>query len=436
MLSFSYRFGSRIGELGMLAVQHELRSVVSTHLLSRPAGRGATPAPGIALSLATSDVNRLASAVAIGVFPVGQLAAIAFAGAVLLAIWWPLGLAVLLGAPAILWLADRLGGGLRRRSEGEQDAAAAAAGEAADLMSGYRVIKGIHAETEASHRYRRASRTALERTLRARRAEGLFAGGMDLAAGLFVAAVTLTAGLLALHGLIGIAELITVVGLTQFLLSPLQSLGRNVGTLWASTNASAGRLLALLRETHDDADDSPDRADDSGHGDSVVRELDAGELVTVAADAHDVRRLLHALRRAHPDALIVPHGAHLFAGSVHDNVALPGTAAPHVEAALRSAGCGELQEVLPEGWATPVGEGGAGLSGGQRQRVALARALAQDAPLLVLHEPTTAVDAVTEAAIAEELRRARTRHRTVVISRSPAFRNVADRAVTWPGAGE
>jgi len=435
LLSFSWRFGSRLAELGTLVVQHQLRSMVSAHLLTRAPSRGASAAPGVALSLATSDVSRLSSAVAIGVYPVGQLAAVVFGGTVLLVISWPLGLAVLLGAPAVLWLTDRTGGSLRRRSGDEQEAAAAAAGEAADLMSGYRVLKGVHAEAEAGRRYRRASGVALESTLRARRAEGLFVGTMDLTTGLFVTAITVAAGILAVRGAIGIVELVTVVGLTQFLLEPLQSLARNAGTLWASANASAARLLELLREEPGPARGAGDDAVGPAGpvAESLVAELaqdvPGGELVAVAADARTARGLLDTIRGARLDALVVPHEAHLFAGTVRENVALPGADADRVAAALDAAGCGELAEILPDGWDTPVGEGGASLSGGQRQRVALARALATDAPLLVLHDPTTAVDAVTEAAIADGLRRVRAGRRTVILTRSPALLQVADRVV-------
>lgn len=442
LLSFSWRFGSRLAELGTLVVQHQLRSMVSAHLLTRAPSRGASAAPGVALSLATSDVSRLSSAVAIGVYPVGQLAAVVFGGTVLLVISWPLGLAVLLGAPVVLWLTDRTGGSLRRRSGDEQEAAAAAAGEAADLMSGYRVLKGVHAEVEAGRRYRRASGVALESTLRARRAEGLFVGTMDLTTGLFVTAITVAAGILAVRGAIGIVELVTVVGLTQFLLEPLQSLARNAGTLWASANASAARLLELLREDPGPAQGAGDDAVGPAGpvAENLVAELaqdvPGGELVAVAADARTARALLDTIRGARLDALVVPHEAHLFAGTVRENVALPGADADRVAAALDAAGCGELAEILPDGWDTPVGEGGASLSGGQRQRVALARALATDAPLLVLHDPTTAVDAVTEAAIADGLRRVRAGRRTVIFTRSPALLQVADRVVTVaPGDG-
>ena len=73
--------------------------------------------------------------------------------------------------------------------------------------------------------------------------------------------------------------------------------------------------------------------------------------------------------------------------------------------AARAAGAHEFIARLPHGYATPVGERGMQLSGGERQRVALARAFLKDAPLLILDEPTSSVDAQTEAAILEAMER-------------------------------
>lgn len=474
MLSFSWRFGSRIGELGMLAVQHRLRSTITEHLLRATPGHAPAVPPGVALSLATSDVNRLSHAVMIGIYPVGQFAAVLFGGAILLSLSWPLGLAMLLGAPLLLWVTDRAGGSLRRRSGAEQESAATAAGQAADLMAGYRVIRGIGAEKEASVRYRGASRAALSSTLHARRAEGTFTGAMDLVTGLFLTAIAVAAALLALAGQLGLGELITVIGLTQFLIAPLQNVAKTAGTLWASGTASADRLLTLLRadapagaqpEVADPTATSANSATESSAAGALPRaaapttaergaisagpaagsaadpatgirahdllvSIEAGEIVAVAADGITAEALLVALRRTRPSALIVPHAAHLFAGTVLENVALPLVKQHRVQAALLAAGCDELAEVLPHGHDTHVGENGTALSGGQRQRVALARALAQDAPVLVLHDPTTAVDAVTEQAIAGRLRGMRGSQRTLLITRSPALLAIADRVET------
>jgi putative ABC transport system ATP-binding protein len=100
---------------------------------------------------------------------------------------------------------------------------------------------------------------------------------------------------------------------------------------------------------------------------------------------------------------------------------------------LAAAGADEAVEALPGGLDAPVGERGRRLSGGQRQRIALARALAADAPVLVLHEPTTAVDTVTEARIAAGVRELRAGRTTLVIASSPALLAVCDRVLVLQG---
>lgn len=425
LLSFSWRFGSRLAELGMLAVQHRLRITVASHLLGRSPRPGRpSEQPGVALSIATSDANRLAEAVEIGVYPVGQLAAVLFGGAVLVTVSWPLGLVVLIGAPALLWVTERGGRRLRDRSGEEQEAAAAASGRAADLMSGYRVIRGIGAEAEASRRYRRASRAALTDTMRARRAEGVFGGAMSIVTGLFLTGVAVAAALLTLSGGLGLGEFIAVVGLAQFLLEPLRALSLYTGAWWASATASAARVLDVLRDAEPidgAAPQSPARPE--------TPDVRSGEFVVVACDGDRATEVVAALRARHPEALHAPHAAHLFTGTVAENVTPSDRDAAPLSAALRAAACDELATVLPDGLDSRVGENGTALSGGQRQRVALARALAHDPELLVLHDPTTAVDAVTEARIAERVLEMRRHRSTVVVTRAPAFAAIADRVI-------
>ena len=106
-----------------------------------------------------------------------------------------------------------------------------------------------------------------------------------------------------------------------------------------------------------------------------------------------------------------------------------------VRTALASAGLDladpDVTATLPEGLATVVGEGGVGLSAGQARRVALARAFCRDAPLVVLDEPTAALDGATEDVVVEAVRALRAAGRTVVVvAHRPALLLVADRVVT------
>ncbi len=470
VLSFSYRFGSRIGQIGLSIAEHRLRRRVVDRLLARSSD--ACP-PGTAVTLAISDVGRVAEAVALIVFPVGQVAAIVFSAAALLALAWPIGLAVLVGAPAVLWLSDRMSTPLHRRSLLEQEAAADAAAQAADILNGYRVVRGLGAESAAVERYRRASRGALRGALRARRSEGLFLAGTGALSGLFVVAIGIAAALAAAAGSLTVGAFIAVVGLTQFLLSPLETVAQQFGTTWASATASAERLLELLRSAPEaatvDQAGGPVAGTVGGPVDGAleVRELQApgldridlrvavGRLVAVDAppaaaaaladvltgnvepSAGCVRLGEHVLARAGrpplgpplPGVLVAPHGAHLFSGSVMDNVRVDGVSRDRAMAALSAAGCDDLVTCLPDGYDSQVGERGGRLSGGQRQRVALARALAAPTSTLVLHEPTTAVDAVTEALIGRRLPGSGAGRRTVVIARSGALQSGAQLVV-------
>ena len=139
-----------------------------------------------------------------------------------------------------------------------------------------------------------------------------------------------------------------------------------------------------------------------------------------AARLDDVRR----------QVLVSDTGSSLFAGTLQDAIDPHGRLTrAQAETALRVANAEDVYDALPEGWQGQLDERGRGLFGGQWQRVVLARALAADAPILVLVEPTSAVDAHTEARIAQrvtELRRGRT---TVVCTVSPLWLHHADRVV-------
>lgn len=117
---------------------------------------------------------------------------------------------------------------------------------------------------------------------------------------------------------------------------------------------------------------------------------------------------------------VLPHRPGIFAGTVGSNVSADPAVA---EAALEVAAVSELS---PD---TQVGDGATELSGGQRQRIALARGIAAEPPVLVLLDPTTSVDAVTEALIAERLYERRRGLTTIVITSAPAFRAIADRVI-------
>nr|WP_244888763.1 thiol reductant ABC exporter subunit CydD [Streptomyces purpureus] len=128
----------------------------------------------------------------------------------------------------------------------------------------------------------------------------------------------------------------------------------------------------------------------------------------------------------------VPQRPYLFAGTIAENVRLarPDASDEEVRRALTDAGAWEFVAGLPEGAATPLGEDGAGLSAGQRQRLALARAFLADRPVLLLDEPTAALDGETEAGVVDAVRRLAAGRTVLLVVHRPALLAVADRVVT------
>lgn len=444
--SLCYRYGSRTGFYGMQQVQHRLRVDVTDRLL-HPAGMRTDRLGGAMLSTATSDVFRLAATMQLGIYPVGEFAAVVACAVALTVISWPLGLALIVGAPVMLWIMTKAGHPLQRRSQRQQALVAQATGQASDIITGYRVVKGLRAEKNAAARYDTVSGAALDGALKVRTSRALYTGSMNSVTGVFIAGLTVGAAALALSGNLTVGELISVVGLTQFLLGPLTGLPNMVGAPWATGVASAGRVLDLLRTPY--ADDRPGTA---ALPDATSVTVDgitvtAGECVGVRASGSAARELVDRLAHGHgvrlgetaatdltvddyrTRVLTAPHAADLFDGTVTENMATPGAEPSLIPGALHAAACDDILETLPRGAETRVGDGGTRLSGGQRQRVALARALAADPPVLVLHDPTTAVDSVTEHTVAERVAPFRRHRATVIVTASRTMLASCDRVV-------
>ena len=127
----------------------------------------------------------------------------------------------------------------------------------------------------------------------------------------------------------------------------------------------------------------------------------------------------------------MPQDPFLFRASFRDNIALgsPDATDAAIEAAARAAGAHGFIVAREGGYDAPLGEGGAGLSGGERQRIALARALLRNPILLVLDEPTAALDERTEESLRETFRRIGRDRIVLVVTHRPSLADDADRVV-------
>ncbi len=464
VLAFAYRFGSRFVERSTETEAHRLRLEIAGHVL-HPRGARADLLPGEIQSLATSDADLVPTVFRQLGYTIASLTAIVVVAAYLLAVDVVIGLLVLLGVPAVLALIQVVSPLVARRTAAQQERTASATGLAADLVQGLRPLKGIGGEDVALRRYRAASRTASDATIGLARSWGYLGGLTAALSTALLAAVTLVAGTAAVEGRITLGELVAIVGLTQFLAEPIGALG-DLSAQFAGSRAAAGRIAAFLATPRlvADGDDVPATGtstlaladvvvgpvrglslttrdgellavvvDDPAVGDTLLSVL-AGERVVESGVAvlggADLSRLDLAARRA--TLTVAPHHTTISEGTLRSVVDPDGSLSEGALAAvLRASAAQDVVDLHRDGLERRVRAEGTSLSGGQRQRLALARALAVDAPVLVLHDPTSAVDAVTEQVVADGVAglRRRAGRTTVVLTSSPALLQAADRVV-------
>jgi putative ABC transport system ATP-binding protein len=438
VLASSAFFGYFLGARTVRMAAHRIRLDVAARVL-HPAG-GAPGRSGELVSTAGSDADRAGQVCQVIGGGTAALAALAGGAVVLLDASVVLGLVVLGGVPLVLLSSRLLARPLVGRAEAEQESLAAATAVATDVITGLRVIKGIGAELAAAESYRAASRAALRARLAAADLNGGYVGATNVITGLFLVAVAWVGGRLALDGAISIGELVAGVGLAQFLIGPLERL-TELGAVLAGARGSARRVATVLAAAPAVAEGAgtlparPEGALRVRLPDGLAVDVAAGEHVgVVTLQAADAAALLDVLARdadapvqldgtdlrevgldeARRAVLVARHEATLFEGTVADNTGRD-------LAPLAAAAADEVVETLPEGLDSEVGERGRTLSGGQRQRIGLARALAEHPPVLVLHDPTTAVDAATEHRIAMGVSTLRAGRTTVVVASSPAL---------------
>lgn len=470
-LSLSWRFGSRFSMRAKQGTAHQVRMWLTSRAVD-PAG-GITLAPGDLLSRASSDADRVGAFAGIVARCVAALTVLVFSTVLLLRYSLLLGGIVVVGTAILLAAQNGVARLLRRRSAVEQVSQGRATALAEDLIRGLRVLKGIGAEPAAAASYARASQVAARASLSSVSSEAALSVAGTALASIYLTLIAAVGGWLALSGHLGVGELVSALGLAQFIIGPMQVVS-SANAAYARSLASAGRVAEVLaagpavreptireptiREHGSPVDiavigrlvlenvalDGRTRVDatiEAGSmtglacGDPAL----AGALVALLARERDTdggRILLDGadiaglpLQVARGAVLVSPHDAVLMPGTIEENLALLSADRATIDAAARAAFADQVTDVVAGGAGALVGDRGERLSGGQRQRIALARALAACPPVLVLPDPTTAVDAATEDKIADRVRRLRTGQTTLVITTSPAWLARCDQVV-------
>jgi ATP-binding cassette subfamily B protein/subfamily B ATP-binding cassette protein MsbA len=345
-----------------------------------------------------------------------------------------------------------------------------------EVFSAIRLVKSFARERYESERYKTFGDQVMNARIAITWQESLFSVFVGTVTLFGTALVVIVGGMHVLRGEMTVGDLTVVVAYLGSVYGPLSSIAHTTGQLQGSV-AGAKRvreMLAMEPETRD-APDAVEAQAIKGQIDFVrvgfeypdgTKVLDdisftakPGEMVAlvgltgagkttlvsliprfyrptagqVSLDGVDVGR--YRLRSLREKISIVLQEPILFAGTIGDNIRygrLDATA-EEVEAAARAAHAHEFVSRLPKGYQTEIAEAGGGLSGGERQRLSVARAILKDAPILILDEPTSSLDAISEEIVFAALRQLRANRTTIVIAHRLSTVRDADRILVLDG---
>jgi ABC-type multidrug transport system fused ATPase/permease subunit len=406
---------------------------------------------GEVVAIGTNDLSHLGQMMDVSARFAGACVSFVLVAVILLQTSVTLGLVVLIGVPLLMLGVAPILGPLQRRSAHQRHLMGGLSNTASDIVGGLRVLRGIGGEQVFHDRYVRESQTARRAGVQVAKLQSVLDALQVFLPGLFVVVVVWIGARYAVEGTISPGELVAFYGYSAFLMIPLRTATEYANKIIRARVAAARvvRVLAIdpdvLPPVHP-ADPPPAGAElrDERTGllvrpgllTAIVSEQpdESAELadrlgMTHAEVDHDVTLggvPLPALAPAEIRSRIVVSdtGAMFFSGRLGDRLDVTGGG--DVERALDTASAADILDSLPDGLDTVVAERGRSFSGGQRQRLVLARALAADPEILVLVEPTSAVDAHTEARIADRLHRHRAGRTTVVTTSSPLMLDRAD----------
>jgi ATP-binding cassette subfamily B protein/subfamily B ATP-binding cassette protein MsbA len=441
-------------------VVYTLRSQLLSHLQALPLRHHLTTPTADSIYRLDADAHCVDDLIIGGVFPIvmaGLKLGVMFS--VLFYVDLTLALLSLVVAPFLFLCLRFYSRTMVDRAERVKELESSVIERAFETLSAVAAVKSFARERHELSRFERAGDESMRARLGLTWQESAFSVVVTAITLMGTALVLIVGGLHVLGGTLTLGTLLVVIAYLAAVYDPLSAIAHSTGSLQQAA-ASARRVRGIFEITPEILDD-PDAVDasgitghvrfeDVGFGYDDARpvlegidfEVRPGELVAlvgltgagkttlaslvprffepssgrVLVDGIDAGR--YGLESLRERIALVPQHPVLFTGTIADNIRYGRLDASNesVRAAARAAQAHDFIERLSDGYEARLGEGGATLSGGERQRIGIARALLKSAPILILDEPTSAVDAISEAAIFDALRRLRPDHAMLVIA--------------------
>ena len=441
-------------------IARDLRVMVLAKYLRLPGMRfDAEPVPSMLVRLGSDSDQVSQAAIDAAKVMIQQSLQIVASLVVMLLASWQVTLTILVIAPPLAWIMDKVARRYRRVSHRIQESSAVLMQAADQALSGQQEVKVYGAQAVENARYAQIADNHMRLNLKVESTRAISSAMVQLIGSIGLALLLVVAGWQASEGRLTVGGFFSLMMAMMAILPALKQL-TNVQNMLQRGVASAERLFSVL-----DADDEADtgtRPLQRARGEIEFRDVSAryagqdraalsevsfvarpGTVTAIVGrsgsgkstlikliprfyeaasgcillDGHPIEEYrLADLRRQ--IALVGQH-VMLFDGSVAANVAygeLEQAPPEGLERAVRGANAAEFVERLPEGAQTAIGAKGGRLSGGQRQRIAIARAMLKDAPILILDEATAALDTESERLVQDALERLMPDRTTLVIA--------------------